>query len=96
MVAIRSNVIEGREAKADSTYSSHPYFINFHLWMMITSAVCLFLPLKTRLIINFQNLSEFNSEVVRPDWASYWTLGNFLKPLATVKLAKSPTFLGNF
>ena len=23
-------------------------------------------------------------------------LGNFLKPLATINLAKSPTFLGNF
>ena len=26
----------------------------------------------------------------------YWSLGNFLKPLATIKLPKSPTFLGNF
>ena len=31
-----------------------------------------------------------------PDWAIYWTLGNFLKPLATINLPKSPTFLGNF
>ena len=30
------------------------------------------------------------------DWAIYWTLGNFLKPLATINLPKSPTFLGNF
>ena len=29
---------------------------------------------------------------VRPDWAIYWTLGNFLKPLATINLTKSPTF----
>ena len=28
--------------------------------------------------------------------AIYWTLGNFLKPLATINLPKSPTFLGNF
>ena len=28
--------------------------------------------------------------------AIYWTLGKFSKPLATIKLAKSPTFLGNF
>ena len=25
-----------------------------------------------------------------------WTLGHFLKPLATIKLPKSPAFLGNF
>ena len=33
---------------------------------------------------------------VWPDWAIYWTLGNFLKPLATINLPKSPTFFGNF
>ena len=26
----------------------------------------------------------------------YWTLGNFLEPLAIVNLPKSPTFFGNF
>ena len=31
-----------------------------------------------------------------PDWAIYWNLCNFLKPLATIKLPKLPTFLGNF
>ena len=42
--------------------------------------------------------SPFNGwlEPVWPDWAIYWTLGNFLKPLATINLPKSPTFLGNF
>ena len=33
---------------------------------------------------------------VCPDWAIYCTLGNFSKPVATIILAKSPTFLGNF
>ena len=33
---------------------------------------------------------------VWPDWVIYWTLGNFLKPLATIHLPKSPIFLGNF
>ena len=33
---------------------------------------------------------------VRPDWAIYWTLGKFLKPLAAINLSKSTTFLGNF
>ena len=33
---------------------------------------------------------------VWPDQAIFWTLGNFLKPLATINLSKSPPFLGNF
>ena len=33
---------------------------------------------------------------VWPYWAIYWTLYNFLKPLATFNLPKSPTFVGNF
>ena len=33
---------------------------------------------------------------VRPDWAIFCTLGNFFKPLATINLPKSLTFLGNF
>ena len=33
---------------------------------------------------------------VWPDWAIFSTLGNFLKPLATISLPKSLTFLGNF
>ena len=33
---------------------------------------------------------------VWPDWAIYWTSGNFLKHLATINLPNSLTFLGNF
>ena len=33
---------------------------------------------------------------VWPDWAIYYPLGNFLKPLATINLPKFPTFLGNY
>ena len=33
---------------------------------------------------------------VWPDWAIYCTLGNFSKPLVTINMPKSPTFLGNF
>ena len=33
---------------------------------------------------------------VWPDWAIYCTLGNFSKPVATIILPKSPTFLYNF
>ena len=36
------------------------------------------------------------SHSVWPDWAINWTLCNFLKPLATINLPKSPTFLCNF
>ena len=31
-----------------------------------------------------------------PDWVIFCTLGNLLKPLATINLPKSLTFLGNF
>ena len=31
-----------------------------------------------------------------PDWAIYFTCGNFSKPFATINLPKSLTFLGNF
>ena len=34
-----------------------------------------------------------SSHPVWPDWAIYWTLGNFLKHLATVNLPKFPTLL---
>ena len=36
------------------------------------------------------------SGTVWPDWAIFWTLGNFLKPLATINLPQSSPFLGNF
>ena len=37
----------------------------------------------------------FSFSPVWPDWSIYWILGNFLKPLATTILPKSPTFLDN-
>ena len=40
--------------------------------------------------------TECNSLAVWPDWVIYRTLGNFLKPLATINLPKSTTFLINF
>ena len=45
-------------------------------------------------ILRYFNI--FGSLSVWPDWAIYLTLGNFSKPLATINLPKSPTFLGNF
>ena len=39
---------------------------------------------------------EWCNQPVWPDWAIYWTLDNFLKPLATNNLPKSTTFFGNF
>ena len=54
-------------------------------------------------LIEYDDMSERKKELRRgelqpvwPDWAIYWTLGNFLKPLATITLSKSSTFLGNF
>ena len=37
-----------------------------------------------------------HSLAVWPYLAIYWTLDNFLKPLTTINLPKSSTFLGNF
>ena len=50
------------------------------------------------LIKTFENLAFGGSTIlaVWPDLAIYWTLSNFLKPLATMHLPKSPTFWGNF
>ena len=41
-------------------------------------------------------INKFGLGTMGPDWSIYWTLGKFLKPLATIYLPKSPTFLGNF
>ena len=38
----------------------------------------------------------FDSLPVWPDLAIFWTLGNFLKPLATINLPKSPSILRQF
>ena len=39
---------------------------------------------------------EGETHSVWPDWTIYSTYGNFSKPLATINLAKSPTFLSNY
>ena len=51
--------------------------------------------LKTQMETN-QGSDQMQMWSVWPDLAIFWTLGNFLKPLATINLPKSPTFLGNF
>ena len=65
--------------------------------------ICRFCPCVYPQLIQFQsyNKAKENCTVkgtnsVWPDWAIYWTLDNFLKPLATINLPKSPTFLGIF
>ena len=40
--------------------------------------------------------TKSESYPVWPDWAIYWALGNFLKPLATINVPKSPPFIGIF
>ena len=49
-----------------------------------------------RQFITCYSFQQSESQPAWPDWAIYWTLGNFLKPLSTINLHKSPTFLGNF
>ena len=48
------------------------------------------IPVLNRMRVTTTRLS------VWPDWAIYWILGNYVKPLATFDLSKSPTFFGNF
>ena len=38
------------------------------------------------------NIGSWDLSTVWPDLAIYWTLGKFLKPLATINLPKSTTF----
>ena len=54
----------------------------------------LYLPISILMLVNL--LRRRGTSTVWPDWAIYCTLGNFSKPLATINLPKSPTFLGNF
>ena len=41
-------------------------------------------------------LAQERLRSVWPDWAIFWPLGNFLKPLATINLPQSSRFLGNY
>ena len=41
-------------------------------------------------------MRDWRKAPVWRDWAIYWTLGNFSKPLVTINLPKSLTFLGKF
>ena len=45
---------------------------------------------------NGESEGQWEKGAMWPYWAIYWTLGNFLKPLATIILPKPLTFLGNF
>ena len=42
------------------------------------------------------HIHQYSLQSVWTDWAIYWTLGNFLKFLASINLPKSSTLLGNF
>ena len=65
--------------------------LNLHFLPMFCHFSCLSLSLSL-----CHMYSPSYSHSVRPDWAIYWTLGNFSKPLATINLPNSLTFLGNF
>ena len=65
----------------------------------LCSSVCSSDVLPNVLLTNKLNTGFFllqRRQAVWPDLAIFWTLGNFLKPLATINLPKSPTFLGKF
>ena len=72
----------------------------------MTSMLNPFLPLLCLLCFDKVLLNQSGEPVITPklhgrqpvwpDWAMYWTLGNFSKPLAAINLPKSPTFLCNF
>ena len=49
-------------------------------------------------VISCESFFPFSASLrpVWPDWAMYWTLGKFLKPLATINFPKSPTLLAIF
>ena len=47
-------------------------------------------------IPTYNKIKLFSFLPVWPDWAIFYILGNFLKPLATTILLKSLTFLDNY
>ena len=48
-------------------------------------------------LLNNSHSQEFSLLcAVWPEWAIFWTLGHFLKPLAAINLPKALTFLGSF
>ena len=47
-------------------------------------------------LANQTALLQSRAVPVWPDSAIFWTLGNFLKPLAKINLAQSSPFLGNY
>ena len=53
-----------------------------------------FLRYANKKVLKYPN--KYATLPVWPDVAIFCTLGNFLKPLATIKWLKSHTFLGNF
>ena len=58
---------------------------------------CVFQKYKIRIPrIVIDHVHIFDLPTVWPDWAIYFTLGNFSKPAGTIVLPKLPTSLGNF
>ena len=78
----------------------------FHCWNFVISGVKLDIRIieKDRKCVSRVDPHSYMKEdhygsvlgPVWPDWAIYWTLVHFLKPLATIYLSKSLTFLDNF
>ena len=62
-------------------------------WVPIKRIPNVALKLNLHLPVVSKTFFKYWSQAKLPDWAIYWTMGNFLKSLATINLHKSPTFL---
>ena len=67
-----------------------------HVRVKIPRPLSVYLSFCFLLLCVWPSLLSPSHQPVWPDLAIYWTFGNFLKPLATINLPKSPTFLDNF
>ena len=74
------------------------WIVTFTICTIKLSVLWTFFQSHTALKIMHQSLTVINGTLhsVWPDWAIFLTLGYFLRPLATINLPKSLTFLGIF
>ena len=80
----------GQTFETIKPFGHTPLLSNVYQIGTLTSKSFIDSLLKLIVVSNSWNLSSM--EAVWPDWAIYWTLGNFLKPLGTINLSKSLRF----
>ena len=71
------------------------FFVNHTRWTFILYFFNSVSISSSSMSVNHINISS-NLGPVWPDWANFCTLGNRLKPVATIILPKLPTMLSNF